>query len=289
MTRAIVDGILNGGVYALMAAGLTLIFGVMDIINFAQGTFVVLGSYLSYVLLTRAGIGLFLGLFITIPVLFVIGVGIEWAFMRRIQERDRTAMSVLVTFGAATVIEGALILGFGSDFIQLQASYVNTSFDVFGLYLPEIYVYGFILAVGSLAALYGVLYGSKFGRSMRATQQDRAAARLVGINVKRVSTITFGIGVCVTAVGGMVFGATNTFNPNSGADIISLLFAIVILGGLGSMGGALAAAVFMTVIEAIVSTAWTPVWAPLTFYVAMVLVLAIRPEGIFGRRAARAQ
>jgi branched-chain amino acid transport system permease protein len=261
----------------------------MDIINFAQGTFVVLGSYLSYVLLTRAGIGLFLGLFITVPALFVIGIGIEWAFMRRIQERDRTAMSVLVTFGAATVIEGALILGFGSDFIQLQASYDNTSFDVFGLYLPEIYVYGFILAVGSLAALYGVLYWSKFGRSMRATQQDRAAARLVGINVKRVSTITFGIGVCVTAVGGMVFGATNTFNPNSGADIISLLFAIVILGGLGSMGGALAAAVFMTVIEAIVSTAWTPVWAPLTFYVAMVLVLAIRPEGIFGRRAARAQ
>ncbi|MGH9064498.1 MAG: branched-chain amino acid ABC transporter permease [Acidimicrobiales bacterium] len=289
MIRAIIDGILSGGVYALMAAGLTLIFGVMDIVNFAQGVLVVLGSYLSYVLEMRLGIGLFLGLFITIPALFLLGVGLEWAFMRRLQERERTAMSVLVTYGAAIIIQGVLILIFGSNFLQLHASYVNQSFDVGGIYLPQIYVYGFLLAVGLLAALYAVLYRSKFGASVRASLQDRAAARLVGINVQRVSTITFGIGVCVTAAGGMVFGATNAFDANSGYDLISRLFAIVILGGLGSIGGALGAAVFMTVIEAIVATVWAPIWGAMTFYLAMVLVLAIKPEGIFGRRAARAQ
>ncbi|MGH9067832.1 MAG: ABC transporter permease subunit, partial [Acidimicrobiales bacterium] len=134
-----------------------------------------------------------------------------------------------------------------------------------------------------------LLYRSKFGRSLRAALQDRSAARLVGINVEWVSTITFGIGIAVTAAGGMVFGATNAFNANSGYDLISRLLTIVILGGLGSIGGAMGAAVFMTVIEAIVATVWSPVWAVMVFYAAMVAVLAVKPEGLFGRRLVRAQ
>ncbi len=289
LVEAIIDGILTGGVYALMAAGLTLIFGVMDIINIAQGVMVVLGAYLSYALSTHLGIGLLPGLLITVPAMFVLGVAIEFCFMRRLREQDRTAMSVLVTYAVAILIEGALTAIFGVDYQQLSASYVNSSVYVLGFYLPYIYLIGFGLAVAVLAALYYMLYRTKFGRAVRASLQNRTAADLIGIDVNRVRAISVGIGVAVTAIGGMVFGATNSFNPNSGYDLISRLLAIVILGGMGSIAGAMGAAVFLLVIYDVVSVAWSPTWAPLVFFAALVVVLSVRPQGLFGKTAARAQ
>jgi branched-chain amino acid transport system permease protein len=289
LLQAIVDGILTGGVYALMAAGLTLIFGVMDIINIAQGVMVVLGAYLSYELSVHLGIGLLPGLLITVPAMFVLGVVIEFCFMRRLKESDRTGMSILVTFAVAILIEGILSAVFGVDYVQLHASYVDKSVHVLGFYLPYIYLIGFALAVVLLAALYYMLYRTKFGRAVRASLQNRTAADLIGVNVNRTRTISVGIGVAVTAVGGMVFGATNAFNPNSGYDLISRLLAIVILGGMGSIGGAMAAAIFLLVVNDVVAVAWSPTWAPLVFFAALVLVLSVRPQGLFGRSGVRAQ
>jgi branched-chain amino acid transport system permease protein len=286
--RAIIDGILYGGVYALMAVGLTLIFGVLDIINIAQGILVVLAGYLSYVLSVHLHIDLFLGLLVTIPVMFVIGVGIQVLFMRRLRGRERTSMSLLASYAVLIIIEGLLYLVFGPDYVQLNASYVNNSVHVLGFYLPYIYLYGFGLAVLLVTGLYLMLYRTTFGRSLRATMQDQTAARLVGIDINRVAALAFGIGVAVTAVGGMVFGATNAFNANSGYDLISRLLAIIILGGMGSIGGALAAAVFMSVTEAIVDI-WSPTWSVVVFYAALVIVLTFRPQGLFGQREARAQ
>jgi branched-chain amino acid transport system permease protein len=286
---AVISGILTGGVYALMAAGLTLIFGVMDIINVAQGIFVVLGAYLSYTLSVHLGVDLFLGLVVTVPAMFVVGVFIQWAFIRRLGERERTAMSILATYAVAIIIEGVLGLVFGVDYVQLNAWYVNRSIHLFNFYLPYIYVFGFVLAVCLLAALYVMLYRTRFGRSVRASLQDRSAARLVGIDVDRVAAVTFGIGVAVTAAGGMVFGATNSFNPNTGYDLISRLLTIVILGGLGSIGGALGAAVLMLVIEDVVAVVWSPIWAPFVFFAMLVVVLSVRPSGLFGQVAGRAQ
>jgi branched-chain amino acid transport system permease protein len=289
LLQAIVDGILTGGVYALMAAGLTLIFGVMDIINIAQGVMVVLGAYLSYELSVHVGIGLLPGLLITVPALFVLGVVIEFCFMRRLRESDRTGMSILITFAVAILIEGILSAIFGVDYVQLHASYVDKSIHVLGFYLPYIYLIGFALAVLLLGALYYMLYRTKFGRAVRASLQNRTAADLIGVNVNRTRTISVGIGVAVTAVGGMVFGATNAFNPGSGYDLISRLLAIVILGGMGSIGGAMAAAIFLLVLNDVVAVAWSPTWAPLVFFAALVLVLSVRPQGLFGRTGVRAQ
>jgi branched-chain amino acid transport system permease protein len=289
LLQAIVDGILTGGVYALMAAGLTLIFGVMDIINIAQGAMVVLGAYLSYVLSVHLGIGLLPGLVLTVPAMFVLGVAIEFVFMRRLRDSDRTGMSILVTFAVAILIEGILSAIFGVDYLQLHASYVDKSVHVFGFYLPYIYLIGFGLAVVLMAALYYMLYRTKFGRAVRASLQNRTAADLIGINVNRVRTISVGVGVAVTAVGGMVFGATTAFNPDSGYDLISRLLAIVILGGMGSIGGAMAAAVLLLVINDVVAVWWSPTWAPLVFFAALVIVLSIRPQGLFGSSAVRAQ
>jgi branched-chain amino acid transport system permease protein len=289
LLQAIVDGILTGGVYALMAAGLTLIFGVMDIINIAQGVMVILGGYLSYELSAHLGIGLLPGLLITVPAMFLLGVAIEFLFMRRIREGDRAGMSILVTFAVAILIEGILSAIYGVDYVQLHASYVDSSVKVLGFYLPYIYLIGFGLAVLLLVGLYALLYRTKFGRAVRASLQNRTAADLIGINVNRTRTISVGIGVAVTAVGGMVFGATTAFNPNSGYDLISRLLAIVILGGLGSIGGAMAAAVFVLVINDVVAVAWSPTWSPLVFFAALVVVLSLRPQGLFGRTAVRAQ
>jgi branched-chain amino acid transport system permease protein len=286
--QAIVDGILVGGVYALMAVGLTLIFGVLDIINIAQGVMVILGAYLSYELAARLNLDLFLGLLITVPAMFVIGVVIEWAFIRPLRGRERTSMTLLVSYAVALIIEGILYQTFGADDRQLNAWYVTSSIHVFGFYLPYIYLFGFALALVLVLALYALLYRTGFGRSVRATMQDETAARLVGINISRVAAITFGIGVAVTAAGGMVYGATNSFNPNSGYDLISRLLAIIILGGLGSIGGALIASVFMITLESVVDI-WQPEWAIVVFYAALVLVLLIRPTGFFGRKAVRAQ
>jgi branched-chain amino acid transport system permease protein len=286
--QAIADGILVGGVYALMAVGLTLIFGVLDIINIAQGVLVILGAYLSYQLSVRLHLDLFVGLLITVPAMFVIGVFIQWAFIRRLRGRERTSMTLLVSYAVALIIEGILYEIFGPNPKQLNASYVQSSVHVLGFYLSYIYIYGFVLALLLVVAIYSLLYRTRFGRSVRATMQDETAARLIGIDVNRVAAITFGVGVAVTAAGGMMFGATNSFNPNSGYDLISRLLAIIILGGLGSIGGALVASVFMLTVESLVDI-WSPEWAIVVFYAALVVVLVIRPTGFFGRQPVRAQ
>jgi branched-chain amino acid transport system permease protein len=287
--EAIVDGILVGGVYGLMAVGLTLIFGVLDIINIAQGILVILGAYLSYALSVHLHIDLFLGLLITVPAMFGVGVAIYWAFIRPLRGRERTSMSLLASYAVAIIIEGILYWIFSPNYVQLNAWYVTASVRVFGFYLPYIYLFGFALAVVLVVALYLILYRTRFGRSVRATMQDQTASRLIGINVNRVAAVTFGIGVAVTAAGGMVYGATSGgFNPNSGYDLISRLLAIIILGGLGSIGGALVAGVFMITLESVV-TIWSPNWATAVFYLSLVIVLTIRPTGLFGRRAVRAQ
>ena len=289
LIQAILDGVLTGGVYALMAAGLSLIFGVMDIINIAQGAMVILGAYLSYALSVHLGIDLFLGLLITVPAMFLLGMFLEWGFIRRLREGDRTSMSILITYAFAILIEGVLTLLFGTDYDQLNAQYLNSSVHILNFYLPDIYLFGFALAAVLMAGLYVMFFRTKFGRGLRASLQNRTAADLVGINVNRTRMLAVGIGVGVTAAGGMVYGATNAFNPGSGYDLISRLLAIVILGGMGSIGGAMASAVLLLIAADVVATAWEPTWSILVFYAAIILVLSIRPSGLFGARAVRAQ
>src|ERR1700733_9562850 len=203
-------------------------------------------AYLTSALSLHLHVDLFLGLLVTVPAMFVIGIGIYWAFIRPLRGRERTSMSLLASYAVAIIIEGVLYLAFGSNFVNLHAWYVTSAWKLFGFYLPYIYLFGFALAVVLVAALYATLYRTQFGRSVRATMQDRTAARLIGIDVNRVAAITFGIGVAVTAAGGMVFGATGGgFNPNTGYDLISRLLAIIILGGLGSIGGGMGGGVFL--------------------------------------------
>ena len=286
--HAIILGILTGGIYALMASGLTLIFGVMDIINVGQGALVVLGAYLSYVLEQSLHIDLFLGLLITMPALFLFGLALEWLFIRPLKQ-DRTMLSILVTFGIALVIEGVLNIVFSANYVQAHAWYITGSLQVGSFYIGYIYLFGFLLACGLLGGLYVLLYRTKFGQSIRATMQNRTAAELIGIDVERISAFTFGIGIALAAAGGMAFGATTTFNAGSSYDLISRLLAIIVFGGMGSLSGALLASVGMLVVEDVTSVVWTPSWATTVFFILLVIILVVRPQGLLGQREGRKQ
>ncbi len=286
--QAIIDGILVGGFYALMAGGLTLVFGVMDIVNFAQGILVVLGAYLSYALFTHLSLDPFLSLLITLPGMFVIGVAVYWSMIRPIKQ-DRVIMSLLVMFAVGTIIEGVLDLIFTSNLVGIHTSYVNSSVNLGSLIFPEIYLYAFAMSVVLLAGVYYLLYRTRFGRSLRASMQNPTAARLVGIDTDWVSAFTLGIGVALAAAGGMVFGLTNSFDAASSYDQLSRRLAIVIFGGFGSLTGALLASVIMLVIQDVVAVVWSPTWGQTTFYMVLILVLLLRPQGLLGRKAVRAQ
>ena len=286
--EAVVTGLLTGGVYALMASGLSLIFGVMEIINIAQGILVILGAYLSYYLEQNLHIDLFLGLLLTMPLMFALGVIIEVFFIRPLK-RDRTMFSILVTYAIALIIEGVLALIFSNTPAILRAWYVVTSLQIGNSYLPYVYLFSFALSIVLLVALYWLLYRSEFGKSLRASMQNRTAAELIGIDVERVSAITFGIGVSLTAAGGMAFGTTVPFNPNTGYDLISRLLVIIVLGGMGSLRGALVGSLALLVIGNVTAVAWSPIWSSTVFFVLLVLLLLFRPQGIFGQREGRKQ
>lgn len=285
---AVLAGILTGTVYALMATGLSLIFGVLDIIDVAQAGYVILAAYLSFVLMQSFHIDLFVGLLITMPLLFLLGLAVEVLFIRPIK-RDRTQLSILVTFGIGLVIEGILGVRFGTTERELDAWYVTQGVKVGNFYVAYVYIFAFILALVLIAALFLLLYRTKFGRSVRALMQNRTAAQLIGINVERVSAITFAIGVALTAAGGMAYGATTPFNNNSWYDLITRLFAIIILGGLGSVQGALIGGIIMLVLSDVTAVVWSPVWSSAVFFFALVLLLLFRPQGLFGRLATRKQ
>lgn len=288
IVEAIVTGILTGGTYALMASGLTLVFGVMDIINVGQGALVILGAYLSYLLNENFHIDLFAGLLITMPFMFGLGILLEVVLIRPLK-RDRTTLSILVTFGIALIIEGILGALFSTNVVQMHAWYVDASIQIGDYYLAYIYVFGFALSILLLGGLYLLLYRTKFGYSLLASMQNRTAAELIGIDVERVAAITFGIGVALAAAGGMVYGATYSFNPGSLYDLISRLLVIIILGGMSSLRGALIASLGMLVIEDVTTVVWSPVWASTVFFLLLIIFMVVRPRGLFGQLATRQQ
>jgi len=288
IAEGVVLGILTGGVYALMASGLTLVFGVLDIINVAQGILVIAGAYFSYWLEQRFHVDLFVGLLFTIPTMFVVGVLIEWAFIRRLKW-DRVTLSVLVTYAIALIIEGALGYYFTTNMVILHGWYVDAAFSIGGFYVNYIYLFAFLQSVVLLGALFLLVYRTSFGRKLRASMQNRTAASLIGIDVPRVQGITFGIGVSLAAAGGVAYGATNAFNPASSYDLIYRLLVIIVLGGMGSLRGALLASVIMIVIGDVTALVWSPLWSSTVFFVLLVALLLFRPQGLFGRLEGRKQ
>ena len=280
--QACILGLLTGGVYALMASGLTLAFGIMRVINVAQGALIVLGAFLSYTLFTRFQIDPFVGVFVIAPAMFVLGVCLQLAFLRVLREGEREELSLLVTWAIALGIEGVLSYVYDTTYRSTNTGYANRSWDVGGFLFPEVRVFAFALSIGIIALLYVVLARTRFGRSVRATVQNPVSARLLGVDAARVSAIGFGLSAATAAAAGAVFGIVFSLNPGSHYDLISRLLTIIVLGGLGSLGGAVLAALFMGTAEAVFQVEISPTWSPLTFFVLLIAILLVRPQGLFG-------
>jgi branched-chain amino acid transport system permease protein len=284
LIQAIILGVLVGGVYALMASGLTLVFGIMKVINVAQGALVILAAYLSYALFSHAHIDPFLSILIVTPAMFVLGVAVQLVFVRSLRGPDASDLSLLVTWALALGIEGVLSVIFKTTFRVTSPSYADNSWSILGYRISEVRFFAFVASAVLLLLLSLLLTRTRFGRSVRATVQNPTAATLLGVDANRVQTLSFGLGVSMAAAAGAVYGVIYPFNPGSHYDLISRLLSIVVLGGLGSLGGAVVAALGMGVIESIVAVEISPIWASFSFFIVLLVFLLLRPQGIFGLR-----
>jgi branched-chain amino acid transport system permease protein len=284
VVQAIILGVLIGGVYALMASGLTLVFGIMKVINVAQGALVILAAYLSYALFSHLHVDPFLSILIVTPAMFVLGVAVQLVFVRSLRGPDASELSLLVTWALALGIEGVLSVVFQTTYRSTIPSYTYRSWDVFGYHVGLVRVLGFGASALLLGLLSLLLTRTRFGRAVRATVQNPTAATLLGVDSNRIQTLSFGIGVSMAAAAGAVYGVIYPFNPGSHYDLISRLLSIVVLGGLGSIGGAVAAALAMGVVESIVAIEISPTWASFSFFIVLIAFLLVRPQGIFGLR-----
>ena len=282
LVQGIILGVLTAGVYALMASGQSLIFGVMRVVNMAQGAMVILGAYLSYQLFTSLGIDPFLALPITTAVMFGVGVGVQLLFLRPLRAEDRTQLSVLATFAVALLVEGVMTVIWNTTDRGIATGYANASWTVFGYQITLVRLWAFLLSLVALGLLYLVLNRTRFGRAVRASVQNPESARLLGVEAERVAALGYGLGTATAAAAGSVYGMLYPFNPGSHYDLISRLLSIVLLGGLGSIGGAVVGALVISVSSAVVAAAVSPVWSQMTFFVVLLLVLVIRPRGLFG-------
>ncbi len=282
--QACILGLLTGGVYALMASGLALGFGVMRVINVAQGALIILGAYLSYTLYSSLGVDPFVGLLVLTPAMFVLGVMLQIVFLRPLREEEREELSLLVTWAIALGIEGILSVAYQTGYRSTITSYADRSWSVLGYYVSVARTYAFVASAVVLILLFAILRFTKLGRAVRATVQNPTAARLLGVETRLVSALGFGLSVATASAAGAVYGIVFPFNPGSHYDLISRLLTIIVLGGLGSLGGAVIAALFMGLAEALFSAEFSPTWSSFTFFVVLIVMLVLRPQGLFGAR-----
>jgi branched-chain amino acid transport system permease protein len=283
LIQTIVLGLLLGGVYALLASGLTLIFGVMDVINVAQGALIILAAFISWAVWNETGLDPLLGALVTTPAMFLIGLGIYVMSIRWIQGKPAST-SVILTFGIALIIEGVMGYVWTATLHRATPDYFNQSFTIGDIYLRKAQVYGCAIAVGVLAILYVILRVTWLGRAIRAVSANMSSAKLVGVNPSTVAALTFAVGVATTGAGGSIAAVLYPFLPASHYQWISRLLGIIVLGGMGSLPGAVVGALLLGVAETLTQTYVSPQWATMVPWVVILLVLLLRPQGLMGQK-----
>src|SRR5690625_481911 len=280
-------GVLLGGLYALLASGLTLYFGVMRVVMIAHPAFLVLGGYLAWFFTTQTGLDPMLSLVITVPLFFGLGVLIQRLLMTRLKAATLTMMSVLLTFALALVIEGLLGYTFSGVQRRIRTAYTSSSFELFGAQVATVKLIAFALAVVALGGLWFVLKKTALGQALRATIQNREAAELVGIDTARTASYGFGLGLATAAVGGTALALDATIYPSLHWHWIGPLMAIIVVGGLGSVPGAAVAAMVLGIGQALLQIPLGTTWAFTIFYLALFITLLVRPQGFCGGRLAQ--
>lgn len=288
--QVVIDGIILGGFYALMAQGLAMVFGIMRVINLAHGEFLVIGAYLAWMAHEYFGIDVIVAL----PILILAGFVIGWAVSRVlvIPVLDRPElMPLLVTFGLAAVIQGVLTWLFTTTPKMTTAAYSNSVLEFMGYSVSVARAVMLAAAIILLGLFALFLNHTKVGKAMRAAAENREAARIVGIDITRIHCAAFGVGAAAAFAAGGLFSVTQGFNPFSGPLFTLKAFVIVILGGRGRISGTLAAAMFVGLVESALSGYVPNVGTGLgtaAAFILVVVVLAVRPRGIFQLRGSKA-
>jgi branched-chain amino acid transport system permease protein len=285
LLQVLILGLILGGVYALMASGLTLVFGVMRIVNIAHSAFIILAAYIAYWAFKLYGLDPIASIFITMPLMFLLSVILYKLLFPRIAESPRyVEMTVLMTFALALVLEGAMGFFFTGIYRSTNPAYTTRAFFFGPYYLPLAQFYATLLSLALLSFLFLFLRLTRTGRAIRATMQNRTAAEIVGVNVEWISTLAFGIGIALAGASGSLMSFLFTFFPAKHWQWVAMLLALIVLGGMGSLMGAVAGALLLAVAAAFVSHFFGPTWSPVTFFLALFLILLIRPQGLFGTK-----
>jgi branched-chain amino acid transport system permease protein len=278
-------GLTLGGVYALMASGLTLIFGVMNIVNLAHAAFMVLAAFIAFFAFQSLGLDPILSIPPVMAVMFGVGVVVyRVLFARALADPHKRGVTVLVTFALALVVEGTLGYLFSNIYRSTRPSYASDALLIGPFYLPEAQFYATLLSIGILGGLWAFLQYTRTGYAIRATMYNRTAAEVVGVNVDRISMIVFGIGMALAGASGSMLSFLFSFYPSKHWEWVAILLSLVVLGGMGSLLGALIGALALSVIAAFVSAEFGPTWSPVTFYLALFVILLVRPQGLLGKK-----
>ncbi len=280
--QSLLSGVLVGGVYALIGIGLTLIFGVMRVINFAHGDLLMVGMYLTFYVFTLLGIDPFLSIVIVIPLMFLFGAFLQRVFVQRILNA-LPQNQILLTIGLGLIMSNTVMLVFTSDYKILSTSYSSGSVKLLGLSVSEPLFVSFVITAAITGALYWFLIRTDTGQAIRATAQDREAAQLMGINVRRMGIIALGLGSALAGTAGALISPTYYIFPQVGGAFTLKAFVIVVLGGMGSVVGATLGGVIIGAVESLAAVYVSSGLKELFVYVLFLVVLLVKPSGLLGK------
>lgn len=280
---ALIQGVLLGGLYALFAAGLSLIFGVMRLVNLAHGDLIVLAAFAILLTARKLGLDPFVAVLVALPVMFVIGWALQHVLLNRTLGRDLLP-PLLVTFGLSIIIQNGLLEGFGANTRKLSGGWLETATVALGqgINVGLFQVLTFITAVALVAVLDLLLYRTGIGAKIRAVSDDVAAADLIGLSSGRIYAIAMGISFVTVGIAAGFMSVWTNFDPASGSTRLLIAFEVVVLGGLGSLWGSLAGGIVLGVAQSI-GGQWDIAWQMLAGHVIFLVVLVIRPQGLFPR------
>ncbi len=282
LAQVLLNGVLLGGLYALMAMGLALVWGVLNIVNLAHGAFIMLGAYVTYFLFTKAHLDPFLALPFTALVLFCLGYGLQRGLLNLVI-RSPMFNTLLITFGLEVVLTFLAQTAFSADFRTINPDYAGANFELAGLTVPQVQLAAFVVATGLSIGLWAFLLRSRPGRSIRAVSQNLLAAQLQGIEPRRIYALTFGLGTALAGVAGGLYGTVSQINPYIGASLTAKSFVIAIIGGLDNPLGVIVGGIFLGTAELLTALYIGPTYTEVASFGILVLVLVVKPTGLLGR------
>jgi branched-chain amino acid transport system permease protein len=282
--NAVVSGLLLGGFYAAVTIGVSISFGMLDIVNIAHQAFIILGSYIAYMGNTVFGIDPILTSVIALPAFYLLGMAVYLVYYLAFERRGQVALRGLAFFfGLLFITEVTLVLVFGVDYRLVDAPYIGVSLHLGAVDLPLRLLVPCLVALVLIGGLQVFMTRTFIGRAILAVSQDQLALRLMGANPIRIKRIAFAISIATASLAGAVLIVIQPVEPSIGRDYIGRVFAICVLGGMGSFPGTLVAAMTLGIVESLTATFYGPSWAPAVAFGFLLITLAVRPAGIFGR------